>query len=348
MKPYSIAVFIGRFSPVHNGHIQCIREAMDLADTVLILLGSSNRPRTPKNIFSDNERIHFIQGAFKKSELDKIRFEKLEDILYNDQVWVSQVQKIVARYEMNDNRISLVGHKKDASSYYVDLFPQWNFHPVDGYKEKDNILSSTDIRKSIFDGGKLSDLDHIIPDSVIKRVVETVNLNKEVFDELREEHFFIEKYKEQWNAAPYPVIFHTVDAVVVQGGNVLMVKRKERPGKGLLALPGGFIKPSETLLEAMIRELREETKIKVPIPVLKGNIKKYQTFDAVGRSLRGRTITTAFFIELPPVGSLPKVKGADDAEKAMWLPLSKLSSMLTFEDHYDIISVMIGDRTRVL
>ena len=91
----------------------------------------------------------------------------------------------------------------------------------------------------------------------------------------------------------------------------------------------------------MIRELREETGIKVPAPVLVGNIKDTKVFDAIDRSARGRTITHAFKIVLPD-GPLPKVKGMDDAEKAQWIPIAEVKSDMTFDDHFDIIQWAIG------
>jgi bifunctional NMN adenylyltransferase/nudix hydrolase len=39
---------------------------------------------------------------------------------------------------------------------------------------------------------------------------------------------------------------------------------------------------------------------------------------------------------------LPKIKGSDDAEKAMWLPMSKILSEEIYEDHFDIINDMLG------
>jgi ADP-ribose pyrophosphatase YjhB (NUDIX family) len=108
------------------------------------------------------------------------------------------------------------------------------------------------------------------------------------------------------------------------------VKRGDMPGKGLWALPGGFLNQEETMLDGAIRELKEETKIKVPVPVLKGSIKESKTFDAPNRSSRGRTITQAFFIDLG-VGELPKVKGSDDAEKAFWVPFNKVKQEKMFE-----------------
>ena len=133
----------------------------------------------------------------------------------------------------------------------------------------------------------------------------------------------------------------TVDAVVVQSGHILLVKRGDMPGKGQLALPGGFLNQNETMLDGAIRELKEETKIKVPVPVLKGSIKESKTFDAPNRSSRGRTITQAFFIDLG-VGELPKVKGADDAEKAFWVPFNEVKQEKMFEDHFHIIDNFIN------
>jgi bifunctional NMN adenylyltransferase/nudix hydrolase len=95
------------------------------------------------------------------------------------------------------------------------------------------------------------------------------------------------------------------------------------------------------VVDGILRELREETKLKLPEKVLRGCIKRVQLFDAVDRSLRGRTITHAALIELP-AGPLPPVKGADDAEKAHWVPLSGIREERMFEDHYHIIDELVG------
>ena len=139
----------------------------------------------------------------------------------------------------------------------------------------------------------------------------------------------------------YPPTFVTTDAVVVQSGHILLIQRKAAPGKGLWALPGGFLNPRELIVDGILRELHEETKLKVPKPVLRGSITKREVFDDPGRSERGRIITHAALIQLPP-GELPSVKGSDDARKAKWMPIADLREDVMFEDHYHIINHMLG------
>jgi bifunctional NMN adenylyltransferase/nudix hydrolase len=95
--------------------------------------------------------------------------------------------------------------------------------------------------------------------------------------------------------------------------------------------------------------LKEETRLRLPIPVIKGSFSKspkgyHRVFDAPGRSLRGRTITHAFHFENFPMSELPPVKGGDDAAKAFWLPLSDFYALdgVMFEDHWHIASWFLG------
>jgi bifunctional NMN adenylyltransferase/nudix hydrolase len=204
-------------------------------------------------------------------------------------------------------------------------------------------INATDIRNAYLDEWfwKAQNNPHIvkIPESV-KLILDSSEMWSNL-STLRAEYKMVKKYKEAWKAAPFPPTFMTVDAVVVQSGHILLVKRGDMPGKGLWALPGGFLNQDETMLDGAIRELKEETKIKVPVPVLKGSIKESKTFDAPNRSSRGRTITQAFFIDLG-VGELPKVKGSDDAEKAFWVPFNKVRQEKLFEDHFHIIDNFIN------
>ena len=343
---YDITVFIGRFQPVHNGHLSVIDTALKVSRTVLVLTGSAYQPRTPRNPWTATERAIMIARGLSNSSTEyvdeRVLIRPILDQRYNDQKWVESVQKLVADatseligFTGKTARVAIIGHSKDETSYYLKMFPQWDAIEHDMV---DNI-SATDIRDIMFEGKSLNYLKGIVPDSVFDAVKTFVG--SEEYKLIQTEYNMVSNYKKSWSAAPYPPTFVTVDAMVVQSGHVLVVRRKHYPGAGLLALCGGFVNQNETLENAMIRELREETKLKVPTPVLKGSIKAVKAYDDPNRSLRGRTITHTYLICLPP-GELPKVKGSDDADEAFWMPLSGLKSEYFFEDHFDQINDMLG------
>lgn len=344
-------VFIGRFQPFHNGHKHVIDTALTLAKHVIILVGSSNSSRNSRNPFTFEERRNMILASYPEVTRKIISVLPIDDYTYNDGEWTRAITRKVneflrtaypsTTYEhiaaINALRVGLIGHSKDHSSYYLKLFPTWGSIDVAGVEGgQHKLINATDIRNLYF-GAQWHDMTwtKMVPLEV-KNYLQTW-VDTDQYQEIVNEHTFIQEYKRQWKDAPYAPTFLTVDAVVVQAGHVLLVKRGAQPGKGKLALPGGFLNQDETLLTGAIRELREETKLKVPEAVLRGSIKIQRVFDDPHRSARGRTVTTAFLIELPLQTELPKVKGSDDAEEAMWIPLSELKAQDLFEDHYHII-----------
>ena len=352
-KLYDIATFICRVQPLHLGHVSVIKRALEKAKFVAILVGSSFAPRTYRNPWLFEERKQMILDSFPEDS-HRITVLPLEDTTYNDAKWVQDVQHLVGdvvierfgqeivhvgRYP----RICLIGHSKDNTSYYLKLFPQWESINVPGYVNDEFVLAATEIRDWYFSDQSdyfLNTLGHHLTDSTRKYLAK---FNKTAaFKNICEEYKFIQDYKKSWAAAPYAPIFVTVDAIVVQSGHILLVKRRSRPGKGLWALPGGFLHADEKVVDGALRELREETKIKVPLPVLRGSIVATRGFDDPHRSSRGRTITHVHLINLEANTVLPSVKGSDDAQKARWVPLSELRREDFFEDHYDIINVMIA------
>jgi bifunctional NMN adenylyltransferase/nudix hydrolase len=344
MKKYDLAVVIGRFQPVHNAHVEMLRRAGEQANRVVIIVGSANRPRTFKNPWLSRERAAMLIEAvapLQKTTGATYHIEHNIDTIYNDQAWVVRVQELVGRHCQEGDRVALFGHKKDSSSFYLNMFPQWQFVPQDLIEN----LNATEIRKIYFtpDLCNLNWFRGVVPESTVAYL--RWFKDSPEYNQVVREKEFLEKYKQQQAAYPYPIIFVTADAVVIQSGHVLMVKRGADPGNGLWALPGGFVDAvgDRTMEDAALRELREETGIKVPEKVLRGSIVGNRVFDSPDRSQRGRTITHAFHISLQEgEWNLPKVKGADDAERAQWIPISQLKSEVIFEDHYDIIMHFLG------
>lgn len=341
-KAFDFLVFIGRFQPLHQGHYQVICAALEQAERVIILVGSSHQPRSIRNPWTFAEREQHLRASFEQSLQERLIILPLMDDLYNDQNWVTRVQQsvhgVICRYPpklgSDTPRIGLIGHSKDQSSYYLALFPQWKALNVPAWGE----LSSTPLRQQYFLQGAIADA---LPQGVAQALA--AFQQTAAYEYVVNEWQFIRDYQRGWASAPYPPIFVTVDAVVIQAGHILLVERKARPGKGQFALPGGFLNAEEKIRDAVLRELREETRLKIPIPVLAGSISKTQVFDDPHRSSRGRTITHAYLIELKPdAQGLPKVKGSDDAKQAFWLPLADLNPEQMFEDHFHIIKALVG------
>jgi len=344
-KKYDAVVYIGRFQPLHSAHIETLKRAAELGKRVIVIVGSAKRPRTYKNPFYFGEREAMLINAWKEYGLGNrydtaLNIEPNIDTLYDDNAWILRVQAIVAKHTVAGDKIAMIGHFKDNSSKYLKWFPQWTLEQMPAVEP----LDATSVRDLYFrNNANLNFIASVVSPSTLA-FLRGFTGGTEYAQVVREREF-IDTYKKQYESLAYPPIFVTTDAVVIQGGHVLLITRRSEPGKGLLAFPGGFVNADNdaSVEDAMLRELKEETKIAVPEKVLRGSITKTKVFDAISRSSRGRTITHAFMISLSDgEWNLPKVKGSDDAEKAQWVPLSNISSENMFEDHFDILQSFVS------
>lgn len=351
MTKADFGVFIGRFQPIHIGHEHVIRQALDQVKRLIVLVGSANVARDPRNPFTFEERAAMIRSSFAYEMAEgRVIVEPLHDHLYSDTAWVAEVQRRVNAIVLDagnangfraaglkDFRVALTGYGKDASSYYLKLFPEWDNIQIDSQY---GTFSSSDVRGRYFQ--RIPEVPHSILSASVTKWMEEFKLSA-TFRALLEEAEYLADYPRQWGKGP----FVTADAVVIQSGHILLVERGHAPGRGLLALPGGFVEEGERIRDAAIRELREETGIsdgkgQIPPAMLASFIEdsRSRVFDAPTRSLRGRIITHAFLFRLPERRKLFRVKGADDAAHANWYRIGDLTPQMLFEDHWSIIEQM--------
>ncbi len=333
---YRFAIVVGRFQPFHLAHRKLLDLAYTQAEQVILALGSHRVAPTIKNPWTTAQREQMIRDCLTPTEDRRTHFVAVRDYLYNDNLWSADLQAKVRALTGDDDGVALVGHHKDYSTYYLEAFPQWTLVE---YTQR-VALNATEIREGYFRGQ--ADWQKKVAPSTCKFLQEFARTPQ--YAELVEEQKFVDQYKQDWAAAPYPPTFVTVDAVVFKSGHVLAVRRRGFPGKGLFALPGGFVRQNETLERSAIRELREETGLIIPAPELKKYIQGIGVFDHPDRSLRGRTITHGFYFNLGSVGDLPAVKGGDDADRAWWMPLNDvyLNEDQFFEDHVSIITHFVN------
>ena len=351
---FDCLVLIGRFQPFHTGHLQVIRAALERAAMLILICGSARQPRSARNPWDEWEREQMVRGSLTSAENNRVHIAPIMDSPYTEDAWLQAVETAVYNLANaipdNNNarrRIGLVGHNLHNSNYYPRLFPQWEPVEVADHGR----INATAIRNHLF-GGKdpTAAMTYLhgeqahaeLPEHVIATLEQFCD--SEAFTAVKAEYDYIERYQQDWSVAPYPPVFVTVDNVVVHGENILLIERGDHPGKGLLAMPGGFIDQYEPLEDACIRELQEETDLIIPPAELKKLIRKKEVFDYPYRSSRGRIITHVFLIELPPSMAAPQVRGGDDARHALWLPLTGLDPTRMLEDHLYIIRKMLADR----
>ena len=334
---YDTAILIGRFEPVHTGHLALLTRALEEAGKVIIIVGSAFQARSPKNPFTWEERAEMLLGSLPESNRSRVDVVPVRDY-YDEARWVQAVQKAVSERTSPDARIGLVGHFKDASSSYLSSFPTWKLIPM----ERQGDIDATMVRNAYFGATPktiaiaLAPFHDVLPKST-RTLLERFAKQPE-FAEMQNEWRMLRSYKNAWSSAPYPPVFVTVDALLRCQNQVLLIRRAHAPGKGLLALPGGFIEPRESIWQSCLRELVEETHCDVSPERLAQTLQAVQVFDHPDRSQRGRTITHVHYFDLGD-SALPEVRADDDAAQVMWVAIGDIArhEAAFFEDHFQIL-----------
>jgi len=213
-KKYDTLVLIGRFQPLHSAHLEIIKRATALCTQLIIITGSAKQPRTYKNPFTSTERERMIKHATGGLSM-AIKVVPNIDTIYNDQAWAVRVQKIVsdAVYDHRgpgQHKIGIIGHKKDDSSFYLDMFPQWGYENV----ELIEFLSAVDIRDLYFKRDvNMNFIKGVVPATTFE-FLDAFRATAD-YDQIIKEREFVANYKKQYASLPYPPIFSTADAVVV-------------------------------------------------------------------------------------------------------------------------------------
>ena len=330
------AVYIGRFQPFHLGHVHVINEALQDSQNLVIFIGSANESRTVKNPFTYEERASVIKDWIKENNLvERVSILPVMDEP-TDEGWIEYLINSIRIFTNNSNSTVIVGHDKDASSWYLKAFPHYGVQFVSNFEG----INATDIREGYFKNEPVSHFNGKLPEAMKLflsrfRLYDT-HAYREVCD-LANPLVKVETPKD------YPRIDHTADCIVLgtyedyDTPYILLIKRKNDPGKGEWALPGGFVEVGETIMESAYRELEEETGISRES--LAKDVPEGLTFDYPDRDPRGRIITTAYVLECDGYIDYLSYEAKDDAEEVQWFPLSSsvLGALPLFLDHQYII-----------
>lgn len=341
-KPFDYGVFIGRFQPLHVGHTHIIDEALKQVDTLIVVIGSATSARTIKNPFTYAERKHVLEQQYRHERATgRLRIVSVGDNAADDEAWANLVRFRVEMQIMGDlginvdglkdRKIALAGYGKDASSFYLNMFPDWSNIQIEAQK---GTLNSTQVREAYFQALPSIPRD-VLPESSANFLDEF--RWKPEFEQLMLEWRYYATYASQWGKGP----FLTGDNIVLHRNQVLLVTRGKIPGKGKLAMPGGFREPRERLQDCCVRELREETQLDLNT-VKHRYITEYDE-DTPGRSLRGDVVTHVLAVELLNDFDRSTLNASDDAQDLGWFDFETLTPDQFFDDHWSILNAFFDN-----
>jgi 8-oxo-dGTP diphosphatase len=123
-----------------------------------------------------------------------------------------------------------------------------------------------------------------------------------------------------------------VSAAIIRDGKVLIVRRARPPAKGLFTLPGGGVEAGETLHDALIREVREETGLAVEPLTLVGHR------EVIARDSSGRAERHFVILAFAARWLAGKITLNEELAEAHWLEPGELAGLATTEGLAEIVA----------
>ena len=323
-----VAVVIGRWQFPHNGHQTLIDKAFSVAPRVIIIIGSAYHSRDPRNPFSWEERQQMLLSMLTGEQRERVALLPVRDY-YDDDRWEQAVRDRANQLIDHSTRVTLVGHKKDQTSEYLDQFSGWEKCEITPRVD----ICSTALRDIYFNDAEEADAAlAVIKPYVAAGVYQYLRCwaRLPLFKQAVTEALAVRAYRRKYQA-PY---YLTADSVVRCRDQILLVRRGKSIGHGLYALPGGHLNEGERFYQAAVRELAEETGIKLLPEQMRFALKDSQDFDHPLRSPRGRLVTKAHYWDFRDRDPF-ETKAGDDADQTIWVKISDLLEMESqlFEDH---------------
>ena len=160
MKKVRRGLFIGRFQPLHKGHVEAIKSLMEKVDELIIIIGSTQLSHDLANPFTTGERVWMMKSALDEAEVDPSRYLILpvpDAIMHS--VWVAQIISYSPPFDVvfsNEPLTRRLFKEADVAVENVRFF-------------KRKIYSATEVRRRMLAG---ENWEELLPKVVVKIINE--------------------------------------------------------------------------------------------------------------------------------------------------------------------------------
>lgn len=161
------ALFIGRFQPLHKGHLKIIKENSKKYSEIIIAVGSTQYSFTTKNPFTTEERKKMIQETLEKNKIKNYKIIEIPDI-HNPPKWVEHVESIYSDFEVvvTNNKLNQELFKK--RGYQIKKTKMYDRSKLSGKEIRRRIINQEEWK-------------HLVPKPAVK-VIEQVNGEERIID----------------------------------------------------------------------------------------------------------------------------------------------------------------------
>lgn len=158
---------IGRFQPLHKGHLGAMTEALEACDDLVVVIGSAEQSHTSDNPFTAGERYQMFLSTFSEEELARLHVIPVRDV-NRYAAWVSHVESYVPPFDV-------VFSNNDLTR---SLFSDAGYGARRTKAYRPGSYSGTEIRRRIATGGKWQ---HLVP-APVAGIVEGVGGRQRLLD----------------------------------------------------------------------------------------------------------------------------------------------------------------------
>ncbi len=135
------SLVIGRFQPLHNGHMEVLRKCASESDHLIVGIGSAQSSHDPDNPFTAGERYQMISESLRDEGIIEFSIVPVED-LNRYSVWVAHVVSMVPPFKRVYSNNPMTRRLFEEAGYEVHRSPMYNRE----------VYSGTEIRRRMAEG----------------------------------------------------------------------------------------------------------------------------------------------------------------------------------------------------